>query len=60
MTARVLINILLDMPMDDEVFLCYKKEHIDEYGEKCSGYCFNIDDVRGNEIMFTDWRDKED
>ena len=58
MTARELINKLLDAPMDDEVFLCYDKEHIDEYGEKCKGYYFNIDDVRNGEIMFTDWRDK--
>jgi hypothetical protein len=58
MTARELINKLLDAPMDDEVLLCYDKEHIDKYGEKCTGYVFNIDDVRNGEIMFTDWRDK--
>ena len=58
MTARELINKLLDAPMDDEVMLCYDKEHIDEYGEKCSGYCFHIDDVKNSDIMFTDWRDK--
>jgi hypothetical protein len=57
MTARELINKLLDAPMDDEVFLCYDKEHIDDYGV-CKGYLFNIDDVRNGDIMFTDWRDK--
>lgn len=46
MTVRELINKLLDRPMDDEVMLCYYKEHIDKYGEKCSGYCFGIDDVK--------------
>ena len=60
MTARELINKLLDRPMEDEVLLCYEKEHIDERGEKCSGYAFNIDDVKESEIMFTDWRDKKE
>lgn len=59
MTVKELITKLLDSPMDEEVLLCYDKEHIDERGEKCSGYCFNIDDVRNGEIIFTDWRDKE-
>mgnify|MGYP003295481430 CR=1 FL=1 len=58
MTVRELINKLLDRPMDDEVLLCYDKEHIDEHGEKCSGYVFHIDDVKESDIMFTDWRDK--
>lgn len=58
MTVKELINKLLDEPMDNEVSLCYEKEHLDEYGEKCSGYTFNIDDVRNGEIIFTDWRDK--
>ncbi len=58
MTVRELINKLLDEPMDGEVLLSYKKEFVDERGEKCSGYCFEIDDVRNGEIMFTDWRDK--
>lgn len=58
MTVRELINKLLDSPMEEEVFLCYYKAHIDEYGEKCSGYSFSIDDVDRNEIRFTDWRDK--
>lgn len=58
MTVRELINKLLDEPMDNEVLLSYKKEFVDERGEKCSGYCFEIDDVRQGEIMFTDWRDK--
>lgn len=59
MTVKELINKLLEAPMDNEVYLCYDKEHVDEYGEKCSGYCFNIDDVMKNgDIVFTDWRDK--
>ena len=62
MTVRELINKLLDIPMNHEISVCYDKEHIDKYGEKCSGYCFDIDDVRNcerkGEIMFTDWRDK--
>lgn len=57
MTVKELIYKLLGMPMDDEVMLCYDKEHIDEHGEKCRGYSFTIDDVKGSEIMFTDWRD---
>ena len=59
MTVKELITKLLDAPLDKEVLLVYEKECIDEYGEKCSGYCFNIDDVRNGEIMFTDWRDEE-
>lgn len=59
MTVRELINKLLDRPMDDEVLLYYDKEHIDERGEKCSGYVFHIDDVKKSDIMFTDWRDKK-
>lgn len=59
MTVRELINKLLDRPMDDEVLLCYDKEHIDERGEKCDGYGFHIDDVKESEIMFTDWRDEK-
>ena len=59
MTVKELINKLLEAPMDNEVYLCYDKEHVDEYGIKCSGYNFNIDGVRKNgEIVFTDWRDK--
>ena len=58
MTVKELITKLLDSPMNEDVLLCYDKEHIDELGEKCIGYVFNIDDVRGKEIMFTDWRDK--
>lgn len=58
MTVRELINKLLDEPMDKEVLLNYEKEFIDEQGEECSGYLFNIDDVRNGEIMFIDWRDK--
>lgn len=58
MTVKELINKLLEAPMDNEVYLSYDKEHVDEYGEKCSGYMFNIDGVRKNgEIVFTDWRD---
>lgn len=58
MTVRELITKLLDEPMDNEVSLLYEKEHIDERGEKCTGYWFSIDDVRNGEIIFTDWRDK--
>ena len=58
MTVRELINKLLDEPMDNEVLLHYGKEHIDELGEKCNGYCFDIDGVKNGRIMFTDWRDK--
>lgn len=57
MTTREIINKLLDRPMDQEVLLCYEKEFIDENGVKCSGYNFHIDDIEGNQIMFTDWRD---
>jgi len=57
MIVRELINKLLDEPMDNEVLLHYEKEHIDKLGEKCSGYCFDIDDVKNGRIMFTDWRD---
>lgn len=60
MTVRELINKLLDKPMDEEVLLCYDKEHIDERGEKCSGYAFHIDDIKGSEIKFTDWRDEKE
>lgn len=60
MTVKELINKLLDRPMDDEVLLCYEKEHKDEYGEKCRGYAFHIDDVKESDIMFTDWRDKKE
>ena len=59
MTVRELINKLLDRPMDEEVLLCYDKEHIDEHGDICHGYAFRIDAVKDSEIMFTDWRDKE-
>ena len=60
MTVRELINKLLDSPMDEEVMLCYNKEHIDERGEKCSRYAFHIDDVEEGEIIFTDWRDERE
>lgn len=60
MTTRELINKLLDEPMDNEVLLSYEKEFIDERGEKCNGYCFDIDDVKDGRIMFTDWRDREE
>ena len=58
MTVKELINRLLDRPMNEEVLLCYNKKHIDEYGNFCTAYVFNIDYVQGSEIMFTDWRDK--
>jgi hypothetical protein len=57
MTVKELITKLLDRPMKDEVLLCYNKEHIDDYGNTCIGYAFNVDDVQGSNIMFTDWRD---
>lgn len=57
MTVRELINKLLDRPMDDDVQLYYDKGHIDEYDEHCRGYLFDIDDVKGSEIIFTDWRE---
>lgn len=59
MTVKELINKLLYEKMDNEVLLCYEKEHIDERGDKCKGYCFRIDDVTNGYIMFTDWRDKD-
>lgn len=58
MTVKELITKLLDRPMDDEALLCYDKEHVNERGEKCSGYVFHIDDVRESDIMFTDWRNE--
>lgn len=58
MTVREVIIKLLDEPMDREVLLSYKKEFVDERGEKCNGYIFHVDDVRNGEIMFTDWREK--
>lgn len=60
MTVRELINKLLDEPMDGEVLLHYEKEFIDKRGEKCDGYCFDIDDVIDGRIMFTDWRDRKE
>ena len=60
MTVRELINKLLDRPMDEEVMLCYPKKHQDGFGGTCSGYGFHIDDVEGSDIIFTDWRDKND
>ena len=59
MTARELIRELLDLRrMDEEVLLCIDKEFVGEDG-LCKGYVFRIDKVRGNEIVFTDWRDTE-
>lgn len=46
MTVKELINKLLDEPMDKEVLLSYRKEFIDERGNKCSGYVFDIDTVK--------------
>ena len=60
MTTRELINKLLDRPMDEEILLCYPKEHDDGYGGTCSGYVFHIDDVKDNDIIFTDWREERE
>lgn len=63
MTNKELIKCLLDLPLDEEILLSYPKEHIDDLGNKCEGYAFNIDKVEysgfGICINFTDWRDKE-
>ena len=61
MTVKELIIMLLDEPMDAEIYVGNRERHIDEQGEECSGYMFEIDDVeRWNEncriINFTDWR----
>lgn len=58
MTVRELINKLLDEPMDREVMLSCKEDFIDERGEKCRGYVFDIGAVKNGQIIFTDWRDK--
>ena len=57
MTVRELINKLLDRPMDNDVMLCYNKEHLDKYGDIVHGYAFHIDGVEKDDIIFTDWRD---
>lgn len=57
MTARELINALLDCPMDNEVSLYLEGDHTDEYGIECSGWMFDIDSVEHNALIrFTDWR----
>lgn len=64
MTVKELITALLEMPMDNEVKLQIEKDHIDEYGEKCSGWLFCIDEIEKDGylacINFTDWRDVPD
>ncbi len=63
MTVRELIKELIEMPMNNEVKLQIEKEHIDEFGEKCTGWLFGIDKIEKGGyqtyITFTDWRDKE-
>ena len=61
MTVKELINILLDYNMDAEIKAGTKERHIDERGNECSGYMFDIYRVaRFNkdlvEIVFDDWR----
>ena len=61
MTVKELIIQLLDCDMNNEVKLHIEKEHIDEFGEKCSGWLFCIDEIEKDTyqtyINFTDWRD---
>lgn len=60
MTIRELINELLDSPMDTEIGLHLEGNHIDEYGEECSGWMFPIDSIEhGSLIKFTDWRTEQ-
>lgn len=64
MTVKELITALLEMPMNSEVKLQIEKDHIDEYGEKCTGWLFCIDEIEKDGyltcINFTDWRDAPD
>ena len=46
MTNRELISILAGYPLDTAVLL--SKEHIDDMGNKCTGYVFPIDGVDMN------------
>ena len=59
MTARELINELLNCDMDKDVELFMDKPHEDEYGHT-SGYVFDIQEVQrcsnGSYIAFKDWR----
>ena len=60
MTVKELIMALLEMPMNNVVKLNIEKEHIDAYGEKSSGWLFDIDEIEKytylTYITFTDWR----
>lgn len=60
MTVKELITALLEMPMNNEVKLHIEKEHVDGFGEKCSGWLFDIDKIEKGTyqtyINFTDWR----
>ena len=59
MTVKDLISKLLEMPMDEEVFISDPTPHEDEHGI-CNGYYFGIDNIKQNsnivELRFTDWR----
>lgn len=60
MTVRELINELLNMPMDAEVSISVDEEHLDEHGEQCAGYVFDLKEINKYdnrvEITFDDWR----
>ena len=62
MVVKELITKLLDAPMGAHVVLKIDEEFIDEeYGVKCKGYLFDIDDFEYDglaNIYFTDWRKK--
>ncbi len=64
MTVKELIKALIEMPMNNEVKLQIEKEHIDAYGQTCSGWVFGIDKIEKGTyqtyINFTDWRDVPD
>ena len=61
MTVKELITMLLDEPMDAEIYIGNREKHIDKYGNEHSGYMFEIDDIeRFNKncriLNYTDWR----
>lgn len=60
MTARDLINELLDCKLDEEIGLYINEPHIDNYGHECVGYWFGIVkvDKDRNLIEFKDWRNE--
>ena len=62
MTVRELIEGLLDFPMEATVRLNINEEHVDERGEKCLGYMFDIDKMESWGVSclltFTDWRNR--